>query len=221
MPVSAWNLAHASLFFCSLPVLVWACAAGRRGAWLALTGQALSQGLRMVIAVTALGSQPISFALRAMQYAKLFNLPFLLCGMWIISCKFAEQSTQAERLSAQLEEANRGLEQKVEQRTRAMRQQQARRQAFMTNAFHDLRTPLFVVQGCLDQLGTGEEQDKVFLRYYRAPGAKRRGSSGLGLSIAREIVVQHQGRITLASRPGAGAAFTIRLPAVTRPAKGS
>lgn len=141
VPQGAWNLAHAILFFCSLPVLVWACAAGRRGAWLALTGQALSQGLRMVIAVTALGGQPISFSLRAMQYAKLFNLPFLLCGMWIISRTFAEQFTQAERLSAQLEEANRGLEQKVEQRTRAMREQQTRRQAFMTNAFHDLRPP--------------------------------------------------------------------------------
>ena len=55
IPAAVWDLTHAGLFLCSLFVLVWACAARRPGAWLALTGQALSQGLRMVIAVTALG----------------------------------------------------------------------------------------------------------------------------------------------------------------------
>ena len=346
IPAAVWDLTHAGLFLCSLFVLVWACAARRPGAWLALTGQALSQGLRMVIALNGLTGQTVGFSLRTMQYAKLFNLPFLLCGMWIISRKFAEQFTRSEQLSAQLETVNRGLEQQVEQRTRALREEQVQRVAFMANAFHDLRTPLFVVQGCLDRLesgtGTGgnltgvmrdrldfmrklvedmflmakleekqvifdedrvplaplaervtdglreaavrqdvrltlevrdrciawgddlrleqalqnlvtnalhytppggvvtvrlyaegneaclevrdtgpgiplDEQDKVFLRYYRTPGAKRQGSSGLGLSIARQIVLQHQGRITLDSRPGEGSAFTIRLPAVRRP----
>lgn len=346
IPAAVWDLTHAGLFLCSLFVLVWACAARRPGAWLALTGQALSQGLRMVIALNGLTGQTVGFSLRTMQYAKLFNLPFLLCGMWIISRKFAEQFTRSEQLSAQLETVNRGLEQQVEQRTRALREEQVQRVAFMANAFHDLRTPLFVVQGCLDRLESGtetggnltgvmrdrlnfmrklvedmflmakleekqvifdedrvplaplaervtdglreaavrqdvrltlevrdrciawgddlrleqalqnlvtnalhytppggvvtvrlyaegneaclevrdtgpgiplDEQDKVFLRYYRSPRAKRQGSSGLGLSIARQIVLQHQGRITLDSRPGEGSAFTIRLPAVRRP----
>ena len=288
LPIShtAWNLAHAALFLGSLLVLVWACAARRPGAWLALTGQALSQGLRMVMALSGLTEMKVGLSLCTIQYAKLFNLPFLLCGMWIISRKFAEQFTRSEQLSAQLEAVNRGLEQQVEQRTRALQEEQVQRVAFMVNAFHDLRTPLFVAQGCLDQLpraegaeqpltvlrdrcvawgddlqleqalqnlvtnalhhtpaggvvtvrlyaegtdaclevrdtGPGippEEQDRVFLRYYRAPGAKRQGSSGLGLSIAQQIVVQHQGRITLDSRPGQGSAFTIRLPAVRRSA---
>ena len=104
-------------------------------------------------------------------------------------------------------------------------------QNLVTNALHHtpaggVVTVRLYAEGadaCLEVRDTGpgippEEQDRVFLRYYRAPGAKRQGSSGLGLSIAQQIVVQHQGRITLDSRPGQGSAFTIRLPAVRRPA---
>ena len=38
--------------------------------------------------------------------------------------------------------------------------------------------------------------------------------TGLGLSICREIVEQHKGRIEVHSRPGEGARFVVRLPAV-------
>jgi len=36
--------------------------------------------------------------------------------------------------------------------------------------------------------------------------------TGLGLSISYEIVKKHGGEITAESRPGEGAAFTVRLP---------
>ncbi|TDD86985.1 HAMP domain-containing histidine kinase [Actinomadura darangshiensis] len=39
---------------------------------------------------------------------------------------------------------------------------------------------------------------------------------GLGLALAREVVDGHGGTITAAGRPGAGAAFTVRLPAASR-----
>jgi signal transduction histidine kinase len=38
------------------------------------------------------------------------------------------------------------------------------------------------------------------------------GGTGLGLSIAEEIAREHGGEISLASRPGGGARFVIRLP---------
>jgi signal transduction histidine kinase len=51
----------------------------------------------------------------------------------------------------------------------------------------------------------------VFEKFYRVPGETRKGA-GLGLAIAREIVVAHGGSITCASVPGAGSDFHFLLP---------
>jgi signal transduction histidine kinase len=50
----------------------------------------------------------------------------------------------------------------------------------------------------------------IFERFYR--GRNGRSSTGLGLSIVKWIVEEHNGEITVASEPGQGASFTIRLP---------
>ncbi len=44
----------------------------------------------------------------------------------------------------------------------------------------------------------------------------RKGGHGLGLSISRTIVQDHKGTIDATGSPGAGAAFTMRLPAAAR-----
>jgi PAS domain S-box-containing protein len=58
------------------------------------------------------------------------------------------------------------------------------------------------------------DQDRVFGRFERAVSTEHFGGLGLGLYIAREIVVAHGGIIHLASRPGAGTTFTVDLPRV-------
>jgi len=59
---------------------------------------------------------------------------------------------------------------------------------------------------------TPDHQEHVFERFYRVPGTNKSGA-GLGLSIAREIVVAHQGEIGVISEPGRGSEFFFGLPA--------
>jgi len=58
------------------------------------------------------------------------------------------------------------------------------------------------------------DQEHLFERFYRVGGdrARQSGGTGLGLSIVKNVVQAHGGRVTLESRPGEGATFTIRLP---------
>jgi two-component Ni(II)/redox sensor kinase NrsS len=64
------------------------------------------------------------------------------------------------------------------------------------------------------------EQQRVFDRFFRSdPGRSRRqGGTGLGLSIVAAIVRRHRGEIFVASKPGSGSVFTVKLPMVTTPA---
>ncbi len=59
------------------------------------------------------------------------------------------------------------------------------------------------------------EHDRIFEKFYRLDPALTRGvgGSGLGLYISRELVSRMGGRMSVRSRPGEGAAFTVELPA--------
>ncbi len=51
-----------------------------------------------------------------------------------------------------------------------------------------------------------EFQVRIFDRFFRVPGQVKRGA-GLGLTIAREVVVAHGGRVGVRSEPGQGSEF--------------
>ncbi|HKQ15803.1 MAG TPA: DUF4118 domain-containing protein [Steroidobacteraceae bacterium] len=61
------------------------------------------------------------------------------------------------------------------------------------------------------------DEERVFDKFYRAAREGAVTGSGLGLSICRAIAQMHGGSITAANRPGAGAAFTVTLPAESAP----
>lgn len=57
-----------------------------------------------------------------------------------------------------------------------------------------------------------EEQDRIFEPFYRGQQGRFPQGLGLGLTIARDLVHAHEGRLDLESTPGAGSAFIISLP---------
>ena len=75
-------------------------------------------------------------------------------------------------------------------------------------------------EGCtllLSDNGPGiapEELQKIFDRFYRSDSARKSesGGHGLGLSIARIIVIAHGGRLRVRSKVGEGSTFFIDLP---------
>ncbi len=65
----------------------------------------------------------------------------------------------------------------------------------------------------IDVIDTGpgipaDQQEKIFQAYY----STKKGGTGLGLAMARRIVEEHGGQISLRSEVGKGSDFSIRLP---------
>jgi two-component system sensor histidine kinase KdpD len=56
------------------------------------------------------------------------------------------------------------------------------------------------------------ERSLVFERFYRSPGNREIPGTGIGLAIARDIVMAHGGFMDVESGPGMGTEFSIRLP---------
>ncbi|HEY2759406.1 MAG TPA: ATP-binding protein [Pirellulales bacterium] len=69
--------------------------------------------------------------------------------------------------------------------------------------------------------GCGMQPDvlrRIFDPFYSTksgPDASGKGGTGLGLSMCRDIIEAHHGRVRVDSTVGKGTAFTIKLPAVT------
>ena len=57
-----------------------------------------------------------------------------------------------------------------------------------------------------------EFQSRIFERFFRIPGSEALKGVGLGLAIAKEIIVSHGGSIGVQSNPGQGSEFYFKLP---------
>jgi len=65
-----------------------------------------------------------------------------------------------------------------------------------------------------------ESRPKIFDSFYttkKGPDASGKGGTGLGLSMCRDIIESHHGRIRVDSTVGRGTAFTLKLPAAVKP----
>jgi signal transduction histidine kinase len=66
-----------------------------------------------------------------------------------------------------------------------------------------------------------DDLPRIFERFQRAGNVGSIRGSGIGLAGSRQIVEQHGGTMTVVSQPGAGAAFTVRLPLAKTPDRSS
>ncbi len=67
-----------------------------------------------------------------------------------------------------------------------------------------------------------EKLPRIFDSFYTTksgPDASGKGGTGLGLSMCRDIIEAHRGRIQVQSTVGKGTAFTLKLPTVARAQK--
>ena len=75
----------------------------------------------------------------------------------------------------------------------------------------------FFVSVTDDGVGISPEDLKhIFENFYRSPQTKkRRGGSGLGLSLSEQIIRGHGGKITVTSEEERGSCFVFSLPLFT------
>ena len=82
----------------------------------------------------------------------------------------------------------------------------------------ELKQEQNTILACVSDTGVGipdMEEARIFERFYQVDKSRRGGSSrgiGLGLAIARQIVLSHNGEIWATSQPGKGSTFFVRLP---------
>jgi signal transduction histidine kinase len=60
-----------------------------------------------------------------------------------------------------------------------------------------------------------EEQEHIFERFYRTSTSRQRPGFGLGLSLVRELMLAHRGRVEVDSTPSVGSTFRVVLPEVS------
>ena len=80
---------------------------------------------------------------------------------------------------------------------------------------HVARAPGYAVVSVADSgSGIAESELATIFEPYQQAGdpTQRRSGAGLGLAIARRLVLLHGGRISVASEPGRGSTFTVRVP---------
>jgi signal transduction histidine kinase len=77
------------------------------------------------------------------------------------------------------------------------------------------KTQMADIAICDSGVGIPPEQLRlIFEPFYttKKPDAQGHGGTGLGLSVCRQIIEQHQGRIRVESVVGKGSKFTVKLP---------
>lgn len=150
------------VFLFGVYALVRAYRQGSKCSLFLLFGYALSHGLRLVWFLSNKGILPNSPLLVYIRLPLFDNLPFLMGCMVVVLKRFASKFKEAVALNDELTAVNASLDQRIWERTNELKQQEEKKHNMMTNIFHDLRNPIFAIQGCLDMMDLSSAQNQRF-----------------------------------------------------------
>ena len=80
------------------------------------------------------------------------SIVFVAPCMYVVNSRFASRFSDAQRLGREVEQMNATLEARIAERTGELREEQRKKHELMTNIFHDLRSPIFVLKQRVEEL---------------------------------------------------------------------
>lgn len=152
-------------FILLIPV-VWAlsCAYERRmrGSLLLTIGYAVGESV--TVAFFIIYNLRLCRSGPMMGYANLSHmcfLPMMLCALCVVGFRFAQKYQESEQLTQALQEMNAQLDEKVAQRTAQLVDEQQRRRNLLLNIIHDIKSPIFILLGYLNELKISPSQENL------------------------------------------------------------
>ena len=124
----------------------------RPGALLLLISSAVTEGVTFYVFLLNKSALSSGWITAFWRPTELLQSVTLLLSVLVVNYRFASKFSEEERLSAELKEMNANLEEKVAERTEMLQEQQKHKLAMMQNVFHDLRSPIFMLQEQLNEL---------------------------------------------------------------------
>lgn len=118
---------------------------GVPGANVLIVGFGVTMGLKIMAVFVDYGLVADSMVFFTMRKTRFLNVFVLLAIMVFLNRRFAANFTKTEDQSALLDSM-------VVERTAELERQQGLRLGMMANIFHDLRTPLFVIKSCVEDI---------------------------------------------------------------------
>lgn len=143
-----------SLYMIGVIAMIYFCSQSDEKPWVVLVGLSVTQALRLTSLMKLDTSSTLFLGL--LRSMKMFTMPYVLSCMVHINSIYGSKFKESEQLRETLEETNRQLDLKVAERTTELEKQQQIRNNLLSNIFHDLRSPLMVMRGCINKMQQGD-----------------------------------------------------------------
>lgn len=141
------------LFFTSGFMALYVCRYSGKENRALMIGFSVTQCFRILSWVADLGPFADTIYFNYFRTVPIFDIPFVVGCMVTINVRFAGKFKEAEELV-------RELDRKVEERTAQLRDQEKQKRQLMINIFHDLRSPIFILQGHMELMPAETEEAK-------------------------------------------------------------